>query len=376
VPTGPPSVSADQALAWRLQRHYLTGAAASTVAEVVDRLCGVQAQVFSAADLAVRVRMAESSPGDVAQALAEGRIFKTWAMRGTLHLLTVETGRDLLALMASGRSWERPSWQRYFGMTPSEMEALRAAVHEVLAGAPLTREQLIAAVTARPGLAHAGEQLRSGWGTLLKPAAWHGLLAFGPNQGTRVTFVRTEDAAPGWPGLPPQDEAAPRAIAAYLGAYGPATAETFSTWLAGGFFSRKQLRTWFGEMGDRVAAVAVDGQPQFILREHVDELLAAQPGQAVRLLPGFDQWVLGPTTRNAQLLDPGRRANVSRTAGWIAPIVIGGGRIRGTWEARDGRLSVEWFAEAGAVPRRPLLAETERIAALTGTPLDLSTKVV
>lgn len=127
-----------QALAWRMRRQLLDPVGSLPVAEVVRRLCGVQAQVASSAELAVRVRRAASRPGEVARALSEGRIIKTWAMRGALHLLTPEEGGAFLSLMAAGRSWERPSWQRYFGMTGAHWDALRAAVREALAGPPVT----------------------------------------------------------------------------------------------------------------------------------------------------------------------------------------------------------------------------------------------
>ena len=305
------SVTWEQALAWRMGRQFLGGTGANSVPDVVDRLCGVQAQVASAADLAVRVRLAAPhphavpDPGAVPSAVATGEVFKTWAMRGTLHLLTPESGRNVLALMASGKSWERPSWQRYFGMTPRDMERLREAIYAVLENGPMTREELIVAITARPGLGHAAEQLASGWGTLLKPAAWHGLLAFGPSRGTRVTFMRTDQAARGWRGLPSAEEAAPLAIRAYLGAYGPSTPETFSTWLAGGYFGRKQLRGWFAELGDELAVIDIDGERQYLLREHLDELASTQPSGIVRLVPGFDQAVLGPTTRDVHVAGSG-----------------------------------------------------------------------
>jgi hypothetical protein len=312
----------------------------------------------------------------VTRSVADRRLFKTWAMRGTLHLLTPELGRNLLSLMASGRSWERPSWTTYFGLTPKEMEALRNAIYEVLGDGPMTREELIAAITARPGLGHAGEQLASGWGTMLKPAAWSGLLAFGPSRGTRVTFMRTDQAAAGWRGIPVPEEAAPIAIEAYVGTYGPTTPETFSSWLAGGYFSRRQLRTWFEELSDRLAAVDVDGERQFVLREHLGEVAATSPGGAIRFVGGFDQAVLGPTTRDSHMLAPARRSAVSRTAGWIAPVVLMDGRVAGTWEARHGTLAVEWFREAGAMPKRALAAEAKRIESLTGAELELSTAIV
>src|SRR5919204_6839244 len=115
-------VTWQQALAFRMRRQLLDPIGTLPVARVVGRLCGVQAQVASSAELAVRVRRRASRPGEVGRALSEGRLIKTWAMRGTLHLLTPENAGAFLSLMASGRSWERPSWQRYFGVTPELME--------------------------------------------------------------------------------------------------------------------------------------------------------------------------------------------------------------------------------------------------------------
>ena len=181
--------------------------------------------------------------------------------------------------------------------------------------------------------------------------------------------MRTDQAARGWRGLPAPEEAAPLAIRAYLGAYGPSTPETFSTWLAGGYFARKQLRGWFAGLGDELATIDLDGERQFLLREHLDELASTKPTRMVRLVPGFDQAVLGPTTRDAHVLDPARRSAVSRTAGWIAPVVLVDGRICGTWETRDDRLSIDWWPERGAPPKKALDAEAARIGRLLGRPL-------
>jgi hypothetical protein len=123
-------VSWAQALAWRMRRHELDPAGTLPLTDVVRRLSGVQAQVASSAELAIRVRSEAVAAGDVGRALAGGELIKTWAMRGTLHLLTPEEGGAFLSLMAAGRSWERPSWQRYFGMTPARMERLRGIVRE------------------------------------------------------------------------------------------------------------------------------------------------------------------------------------------------------------------------------------------------------
>jgi len=357
-------VSWRQALAWRMRRHLLDPVGRQPIAAVVRRLCGVQTQVASSAELAVRVRRETSRPGEVGRALSDGRLIKTWAMRGALHLLTPEEGGAFLALIAAGRSWERPSWQRYFGLTPDVLDLMRGAVREALENGPLTREELVEAVVARPGLGHLGEGLRSGWGTLLKPLAWQGDLCFGPSRGGRVTFTLPEAASARWVGVRDPEEAAPVAIASYLGAYGPATIDRFGDWLAGGWFGKRRLRTWFDSLGDRLAEVEIDGDRAYVLAEDVDELASARPTTAVRLLPGFDQYVLGPGTADGHVVPPARRTAVSKQSGWISPVVVAGGVVCGTWDIDGDELRVTWFSEAGVAPRRALAFEVDRLSAI------------
>ena len=93
--------------------------------------------------------------------------------------------------------------------------------------------------------------------------------------------------------------------------------------------------------------VDVDGEPAWILAEHADEMAETKPTAAVRLLPGFDQFVLGPGTKDAHVTPTARRGDVSRTAGWISPVVVSGGVVSGTWELDGADLRIAWFKEAG-----------------------------
>ena len=365
-----------QALAWRLGRHYLDPIQDVSVEDVVDRLCGVQAQVASSAEMAVRVRQRGSSPGEVGAALASGDLIKTWAMRGTLHYLVPEKAGPFLSVLASGKTWHSPTWQRYFGMSPDQIERMLDVLGDVLADEPLTREELVEAVTRRPGLDHMADSLRSGWGSVLKPLAWQGRLVFGPSQGQRVTFMLPERASKRWAGIPALEDAAPAAIDAYLAAYGPATPMHFSAWISRGLIKKRQLLAWFAEMGDRLTTVEVDGQASYIRTADSDALGNAKPTKAVRLLSGFDQWVLGPGTDDPHVLAPGRRAAVSRTAGWIAPTVVRGGRVTGTWELKGDTAVIGWFAEDGKPPAAALAAEIGRYAAMVGRELRIEIATV
>ena len=364
-----PKLTWQQALAWRMERHLLDPSTNASVEDVVRRLCGVQAQVASSAELAIRVRQSKSPAGEVGRALAEGRLVKTWAMRATLHLLTPEDAGSFLSLMAHARSWERPIWQRYFGVSAGQMEELRPIVREILGDSALTRDELIAEVIKRRGFDHIGDALKSGWGTLLKPMAWQGDLVFGPSRGTRVTFMRPHVASASWAGVPAVDDAWAKVILAYLGAYGPATIDNFSAWLSRGTISKGQLRVWFAELGDQLAQVEIEGELMYARSEDLDVLGAARPSSTLRLLPGFDQWVLGPGTDDAHVIPAARRRAVSKQAGWIAPVLVVGGVVRGTWELKGDRVTVAWFKEGGKPPQRAIGAEAKRLSGIVGRDL-------
>ena len=348
-----------------MRQQLLDPVGTESVADVVRRLGAVPALPDAAAELAVRARRERSRSGEVARALAEGRIIMTFAFRGATHLMTPEDGGSYLALRAASRMWERPGWQSHFGLTPADWPLLREAVREALAGGPLTRDELGAAVTDRPRFRHLGFAFGDKTFTLLKPLAWQGDMSFGPPRDGRATFQRL-DRNPRWAGLPDLDEAGMRAVEAYFRAYGPATPDHVHYWLGEGLGAgRKRIQSWIARLGDRLAAVDVDGESTYVLREDLEELASTTPTTAARLLPGYDQWVLGPGTSDAHIVPPARRALVSRGAS----IVIVGGVVSGTWSLTDGQVVIAWFAEAGPPAREALAAEVSRLASIVGRPL-------
>ncbi|GAA2583897.1 winged helix DNA-binding domain-containing protein [Actinomadura fulvescens] len=355
-----------QALAWRMRRQFLEPTGDVSALEVARRLAGVQAQVASSAELAVAIRQATPAPGEVPKALWEERaLIKTWAMRGTLHLLPADEAGAYLALCATIRHWERPSWAKAFGATPADMEAIAEAARDALAGgAALTREELNAAIVEETRSAHLAEALSSGWGMLLKPLAWWGVLCYGPSQGQRVTFASPERAVPGWKGLPEVEDAARTVVRAFLGAHGPATPEMFGNWLMRRIPRKKDAQAWFAAAGE-LATVDVEGVEMFVLPEHLDELLDTDPTRSVRLLGGFDQYVLGAGTSATYLIPAERRPEVSRAAGWISPVVLHEGRVAGVWEAKNGDVLVTPFED---IPAKPLATEVARITPLLSRP--------
>jgi hypothetical protein len=365
------SITWSRALAWRLRQHLLDPIGTEPVAEVVRRLGAVPATPEESAELAIRLRRQQSHAGEVARAVAEGRLIKTFAFRGAVHLMTPQDGAAYLALRAASRMWELPSWQSFYGVAPADWELLRATVREALADGPLTRDELGAAVTAQPKFRHLGFAFADNGKTFLKPLCWQGVMSFGPSRDGRTTFQGL-DQITGWTGLLELEQAGMHAVESYFRAYGPATVNHLRYWLAEGLGAgRKRVQSWIAGVEGRLSQINVDGENAYVLRDDLEALQATRPTKAVRLLPGFDQWVMGPGTADVHVVPPARRRLVTRQAA----LVVAGGVVSGTWALADNRLIVDWFPEAGAQPQRPLAEEAARLGTILERRLQLEVNV-
>ena len=364
------SFASSQALAWRLSRQLLDPVGTEPVEEVVRRLGAVQAQHGWAAELSIRTRRQRSEAGEVARARAEGRLIMTFAFRGATHLMTPEDGGVYLALRAASRQWELKSWREYYGLEPSDWPGLHATVRDALGAEPLTVKELVAAIAARPKFAHLGPILADNpWG-VMKALGWHGVLCFGPLQGRQQTLHRLDDN-PRWAGVPELDDAGMRAIETYLRSYGPATLDHLDYWLAKGLSAgRKRIEGWLARLGERLAEIEVDGEQSYIFRDDLDELTATATSRSVRLLPTYDQWLLGAGTADARIVPPARRERVSRGAS----VVIVGGVVAGTWSLADDEVTIDWFPESGRAPTDALDGEIDRLASILDRPLRVAVK--
>ncbi len=193
-------------------------------------MCGVQAQLQTAAELQLAARIDGVTQADVREAVWERReLVKAWTLRGTLHLhpageLALWHAAQRAATGAAPRGSPPgaiPARVLHPALGADEVEAVQAAVWEALDGRCLTRDELTDAVVKRVGAAPQA-RLRSGF------AFFHSDLCQGPPQGPRITLVRPdqwiEDRQQDWDGR----EALREVCRRFLRTYGPARPADFA----------------------------------------------------------------------------------------------------------------------------------------------------
>jgi hypothetical protein len=374
----------DKVAAIRLRRQHLDEPAPRhAFLDVVRDHVGIQAQVMSSAELSLGTRVAGLARDQVATALWVDRtLVKTWAMRGTLHLVAAQELPELVAALGTRLNWLKPVWLRYFGVTADQMRRLQDAIGEVLTDRPMTRLALAIALAESLGdPAFAGKVVGS-WGTFLKPAAGRGLLCFGPDDGRNVTFVN-----PGaWLGreipaeIPATDPATgPAAISTvverHLAAFPAATRGELARWWG---VAPGELRAPLAGLGDQLTIVGVEGTKACVRTADLDELAAAEPASTIRLLGGFDPYTLSLQKEAEPLLPLARRPLVSRQAGWISAVLLVGGRVAGTWThdlaPRRTRIELAPWRRLARQEVAAVEAEAARISAFLapGVPLELA----
>ena len=283
----------------------------ATAAGVAAAVVGLQAQDVGAARLGVRARSSAVDEAAVVNAIQHERtVVRTWLMRSTVHLVAAEDARWMTELF--GPAMERGYRTRWgkLGITEPVIEAAATHAREVLDGRGLTRHEFAAELAARG--VELGEDGQAPT-HLLAALTARGLTCRGADRGRDATFVLVDD----WIGPAPAPADPLAALARrYFRAFSPATAADFTTW------SGLPSGAAIAAIRDELTEVAFDGRRGWTLG-------AVEPALAVRLLPMFDNYLLGYRDRTA-MLDPRRNPQVY-VGGIIKAAVVCDGRVIGIW---------------------------------------------
>ena len=307
----------------------------------------IQAQDTRSSRLGVRARSEGLVVEDVVRACSQERsIVRTWAMRGTLHMLCAKDVRWLLGLLGPVVARKYVRRRAGLGLDPALCERILAALPSVLADGPLVRAELMEALIARGMRIDTSDQAPA---HVVLLASVERVICRGPDRpDEEPTYVLLDD----WVAAEPErdrDAALAELVHRFRGAHGPVDERDLAYW--GGLTMGQAKRAW--ELAGPAPGVPEDDRPL-----------------PVRLLPAFDGYLLGHRDRSP-ILRP-EDAPLLTSGSWILPTVVVGGRLAGTWSRETGRDGMTiTVAPFGRLPRGsvgPLREEAADVGRFLGAP--------
>jgi hypothetical protein len=311
----------------RLVAQRLAATDPRSPAEAVRWMLGLQAQDFAGVRWSVALRAGPStSEAEVDAAFDRGELVRSWPLRGTLHLVAAEDLPWLLDLTASRALGSAAERRARLGITTTDIERARAIALERLAGRrTMTRAALLDAFETG-GVGTAGQR---GY-HLLWYLAQTGTLVLGASDGRQQTFARLDEWVPE-PRRPDRDESLGELAVRYLRSHGPATVHDLARWAG---LTVRDVRRGIAVAGPALTAIRIGATEYHLAPESLD---APGPAAGVRLLPGFDEYLLGYRDRSAALAPEHADVIVPGGNGMFRATVVFDGEVAGTWARRTNR---------------------------------------
>jgi hypothetical protein len=258
-------------------------------------------------------------------------------MRGTLHLIPTEDFGWLMDLIGPVFVRAGRGRRAQLGLDDeSGPLAVRTLCNVLAERGPSTRDQIVERLAER-GIRLAGQARPH----LLGLAALEGMICLGPMQGRQPTYVRVSDWSVPGPALP-REQALARLAERYLAAFAPATPGDFATWSG---LSLTDARSGWRQIAPLLAEVEVAGSPAWMLKAQQRSLSVLEVHRPrVRLVPNFDNYLLGYRSRELILTDAHAR-RVYTGGGMLHPVVLVDGQGQATWKIDRRRAGIDVIVE-------------------------------
>jgi hypothetical protein len=294
------------------------------------------------------MRVVDITRQDVRTELWQRRgLVKTYGPRGTIHLFAA----DEVSLWAAAlQANQPPSGTRrlaQMGLDQPQLDDLVAAIGDALDGRCLTREELGIEVARRTGPwatdaispAFGGQWPR--WLMALGTAAHAGQLCFGPDQGSKITFVRPDQWLGGWKAVD-AGTALRAVLRRYLSAYGPATHREFAQWFG---MPPSRALALMRDLTNELEEVTIEGHRAWMLATEMEGTWPMAQA-AVGLLPHFDCYLIGCHPREQLVPADVMKRVLTRGAIGNLPLLVINGVVAGLWQQRQSRGRLEITVEA------------------------------
>ncbi len=344
VRTTPPRVHPARAIAFRVAAHSLDARRSLTLVGDVVGACGMPDVPAGSAGLALHARLHRLDRLSVSTALRSGDLYSVWGPRRMPHIVE---GPDVLIFGLGALPDREDALRAVLGADEEAVNAaglpaaaslamVAAAITEVLRQAPMTKEELSAALHGRLPVA-----LEPWCGACRSNHVPESLFRMGATAAGAISDgavpERFQLRTVGLAEVPAPHLAAARLelVRRFLRCFGPSTPEAFASWAGTGLGDA--LRRWHRLAGELLEMDL--GGRAWLLRESIPMLRDPPPMRGVRLLPGGDPF-LQQRDRSTLLPDFDARRRLWRPSAGPGLTLLDGEPV-GLWRARWGLRRIE-----------------------------------
>jgi len=314
----------------RIANQRILGSSFKTPQEAVRFMLAMQGQDFSGVKWAIVLRVPGSTLAQVESAFNNGKIVRSWPMRGTLHVTAAEDlpwmlnlhGKRIIDGMAGRRA--------QLGLDDkSHGRAKDLAIRGLKGGKALGRAEMFS-LLEKGGVSMEGQR---GY-HILAHLSISGTLCLGPLKGKEQAFVLLEE----WIKKPrrlDRDEALGELTRRYFTSHGPATLGDLAGWAK---LTVKDTKTGLELARKRLVELKVDSKTYYMAPE-AEKLLSKVEKtihNSVAALPGFDEYLLGYKDREAVLEREHFEKVVPGSNGMFMSTIVVDGKVVGTWHRKAG----------------------------------------
>lgn len=304
----------------RLHQQLISTQRLATPVQIVAHLGGMQGQDLPGVKWSIGLRLPAAVQSDVDRAFDEGKIIRTWPMRGTLHVVAAEDVRWMLSLTSPKNLSGSQKRRDALALDDKTLARCHQVFTKTLQGGQQkNRDEMYAALEAA-GISVDGPR---GY-HILWNAALHGLICLASMDAKEQNYALLEE----WVNpvkAKTRDEALAALAWRYFSSRGPATIKDFIWWSG---LSATEARAGFEDSKSKLVAETV-GKSTYWMSSDI-----ALPNEKISAfaLPGFDEYILGYQDRSA-VLDPLHAEKICPgNNGMFSSTIVIDGQVLGTWK--------------------------------------------
>jgi hypothetical protein len=326
--------------------------------EVVHGMLALQGQDYAGGLWSIGLRTASSTRSSIEGVHETGAFVRSWPMRGTLHFVAADDLPWMLSLTGERMVRSAEGRRRQLELDRAQFDRAEAIARERMAdGATISRPELFAA-WQQGGLPTTGQR---GVHLLAQLAQTSVIVLVGQQE-----WALLEHRVPN-PRLPERADALREFALRYFTSHGPATERDFAWWSS---LTLTDARAGIAAAREQLDELELEGT-RYYLRPGLEPA-----GRAVRLLPGFDEYLLGYSDRSAPLSGADTAVIVPGGNGMFLSTVVVNGEVVGSWRrtqrAKKVQLDIEPLHDIPTSAARGIAAAAARYGAFVEQPVALS----